>query len=52
MPFSSTLSAIRYYELITQLADDESLFDSMKDALDRIKEDEENGKDPDRDIHC
>ncbi|WEL22635.1 hypothetical protein [Halorhabdus sp. BNX81] len=40
------------YELITQLTDDDgSLYDSMDDAVDDIK-DEENGREPNRNIDC
>ncbi|WP_169051744.1 VWA domain-containing protein [Halorhabdus amylolytica] len=39
------------YELITQLNDGGSLYDSMKDAIDDIR-DEENGQKPDENIDC
>jgi hypothetical protein len=40
------------YELITQLTDDGGLWDSLSSAKDDIKNDEENGKEPNKQIDC
>jgi len=41
------------YELITQLTgNDGGLYDSLEEATDKIEEEEEDGKDPSKEIDC
>jgi hypothetical protein len=40
------------FELITQLTDKGDLYDSISDAVDSIKDDEEDGKEPTNDVRC